>query len=63
MGEGAVVTEVGAGGADQDPVVDPAVDPDADPELLTFEGTGEGATLDQHHQALSGAGHLEPVNT
>lgn len=56
--EGAFVTEVGAGGADQDAVVDPVVDSHADTQQLTFTDAEEGAILNEHSQALSRAPHL-----
>lgn len=59
VGEGAVVTEVGAGGADQDAVINPVVDSNTDAQQLTFTYAGEGAILNVHHEALSGAPHLE----
>lgn len=59
VGQGAVVTEVGAGGAEQDPVVNPVVDPDADAQLLTFPHAQEGAVLNVHRQALRRARNLQ----
>ena len=50
--ERAVVTEVGAGRADQDAVVNPVVDPDADAQQLTFPGALKGAILNVHQKAL-----------
>lgn len=53
VGEGAVVTEVGAGGADQDTVVNPVVDPYANAQQLTFTNTEEGTILNVHREALN----------
>lgn len=61
VGEGTVVAEVAAGGADEDAVVNPAADPHADAEQLTPPHAQEGAVLNEHRQALSGARHLEEV--
>lgn len=61
VGEGAVVTEVGAGGADQDAVVNPVIDSHADAQQLTFTDAVEGAVLDEHRQALSRARHLDAI--
>lgn len=49
VGEGAVITEVGAGRTDQDAVIDPIVDSDADAQQLTFTDTQEGTILNEHH--------------
>ena len=59
VGEGAVITEVGAGRTDQDAVIDPVVDSDADTEQLTSTDTQEGTILNKHHETLRRAGHLE----
>lgn len=59
MGQGAVVTEVSAGGADQDAVVNPVVDSDADAQQLTFPQAQEGAILNVHRQALRRARNLQ----
>lgn len=58
VGEWAVVTEVGAGGADEDAVVDPVVDSHADAQLLTALRAQERLILDQHLQAPGRAAHL-----
>lgn len=61
MGEGAVVTEVSTGRANQDAVVNPTVDSHADTQQLTFAHAEEEATLNEHCQALRRASHLEKV--
>lgn len=58
MGQGAVITEVGAGGADQDAVVNPVADPDADAQQLTLPGAQEGAILYVDGKALGRARNL-----
>lgn len=63
VGEGTVVTEVGAGGADEDAVVNPVADPDADAQQLTSADAEEGAILNVHGQTQSRARHLQHVQT
>ncbi len=53
VGEGAVVTDVGAGGADQDTVVNPVADSHADAQQLTFPHAEEGAILNINREAFS----------
>lgn len=53
VGERTVVTDVGAGGADQDAVVNPVVGSNADTQQLTFTDAEVGAILNEHRQALS----------
>lgn len=63
VGERTVITEVGAGGADEDAVVNPVTDSDADAQQLTSPHTVEGAILNVHGEALSRARHLQHSHT
>lgn len=57
--EGTVVTEVSAGGTDEDAVVNPVADSDADAQQLTSADAEEGAILNVHGQTQSRARHLQ----
>lgn len=52
MQERTVITEVRAGGADQDPVVNPVVDLHADAQQLTFMDAVETAILNINCQTV-----------
>lgn len=59
VGEGAAITEIMAGGTEQDAVVHPIVDAHAHAQRLTLVHAEEGAVLNKHHQALTRTGHLQ----